>query len=91
MRGWRTRFLFLLIVYFAGFATAIYILAPTPENQAGRPGAKGFLNSCVKSGDFVESFNSGMHKAVDFGKDAARRTAKFLQQKVSQRQSQTRG
>lgn len=27
--GWRSKFLFLLIVYFAGFATAIYYLAPS--------------------------------------------------------------
>ena len=27
--GWRGKFLFLLIVYFAGFATAVYYLAPS--------------------------------------------------------------
>ena len=91
MRGWRTKLIFLLIVYFAGFATAIYILAPTPENQAGRCGAKGFLNSCVKSGDFVESFNSGMHKAVDFGKDAALRVAKFVKEQINERQHRAKG
>ncbi|HBG28726.1 MAG TPA: hypothetical protein DDX75_16695 [Phycisphaerales bacterium] len=26
--GWRSKFLFMLIIYFAGFATAIYYLAP---------------------------------------------------------------
>ena len=53
MRGWRTKFIFVLIVYFAGFATAIYILAPTPENHPEKNSAKGFLDSKVKSGDFV--------------------------------------
>jgi len=32
MGAWRSKFIFLLIVYFAGFATAIYILVPVPEN-----------------------------------------------------------
>jgi hypothetical protein len=27
--GWRGKFLFLVIVYFAGFATAVYYLAPS--------------------------------------------------------------
>lgn len=31
--GWKSKFLFLLIVYFSGFATAIYYLAPPGENQ----------------------------------------------------------
>jgi hypothetical protein len=33
--GWRGKFLFLLIVYFAGFATAVYYLAPS-----GRDGSQ---------------------------------------------------
>ena len=31
------KFLFLLIVYCAGFATAVYCLAPTPESGDGKP------------------------------------------------------
>jgi len=31
--GWRSKVLFLLIVYFAGFATAVYYLAPSGENS----------------------------------------------------------
>jgi len=87
MRGWRTKFIFMLIVYFAGFATAIYILAPTPENHPEKSSAKGFLDSTVKSGNFVASFNSGMHKCVETGKEAAWRTAKFLKRIANEAQT----
>jgi hypothetical protein len=31
--GWRCKLIFLLIIYFAGFATAIYYLAPSDSRQ----------------------------------------------------------
>ncbi len=40
--GWRSKFIFLLIVYFAGFATAIYYLAPSDRGQCQ---AASFLSS----------------------------------------------
>lgn len=89
MSGWRSKFIFLLIVYFAGFATAIYTLAPAPKN-----GKQLSLGSLVptRSGQaeqfdkeqFVESFNAGMHKCVDFGKDAALQVAKYLREKAKE-------
>lgn len=81
MRGWRIKFIFLLIVYFAGFATAIYTLAPVPENRA-QPGEKSFVYSAFKSDEFAKSFNSGIHKCIDFGKEAAGHVAKFIKQKL---------
>ncbi|UCC98349.1 MAG: hypothetical protein JSW66_00360 [Phycisphaerales bacterium] len=89
MSGWRSKFIFLLIVYFAGFATAIYTLAPAPKN-----GKQLSLGSLVptRSGqaepfdkeEFVESFNTGMHKCIDFGKAAALQTAKFIREKFKE-------
>ena len=75
----------MLIIYFAGFATAIYTLAPTPESN-GQATLSGFIRpsedgSRMTSQEFVESFNAGMHKCVDFGKEAACRTAEFLREK----------
>ncbi|OHB78175.1 MAG: hypothetical protein A2Z25_13675 [Planctomycetes bacterium RBG_16_55_9] len=89
MSGWRSKLIFLLIVYFAGFATAIYTLAPTPQSDqqatlsgfAAHPSDKG---SRLTSAEFVESFNAGMHKCVDFGKEAALRMAKFLKEKIKE-------
>ena len=87
MRGWRSRFIFLLIIYFAGFATAIYCLAPVPENWAGRPCEKGLVYSALKSDEFAQSFNAGMYKCIDFGKDAAGRVGAFLKQKLNERKT----
>jgi len=103
MRGWRTKFVFLLIVYFAGFATAIYTLAPVPENKAndsanssflrsnkvGEAGEKSSVFSEIKSDEFAKSVNTGIHKCIEFVKDAAWRTAKFIKQKIDQRQIRT--
>lgn len=86
LSGWRNKLIFVLIIYFAGFATAIYTLAPTPESN-GQTTLSGFVGhrsedgSRMTSREFVESFNAGMHKCVDFGKEAACRTAKFLRKK----------
>ena len=82
MRGWRAKFIFLLIVYFAGFATAIYTLAPTTENKVCQLNEKNLIPSAFKSDKFAKSFNQGMHKCIDFGKQAAWRTSKFINQKI---------
>ena len=86
MGGWRTKFIFLLVVYFAGFATAIYCLAPVPEYQRGE---KGFAFSALKSDEFAQSFNVGMHKCFDFAKDAACRAGVYIKQKYESRNHQT--
>ena len=86
MRGWRIKFVFLLIVYFAGFATAIYCLAPGPESQTSETRKGGFAFSTLKSDEFAKSFNTGMHKCIDFGKDAALRVGRHLKQKLDERQ-----
>jgi hypothetical protein len=88
VRGWRSKFIFLFIVYFAGFSTAIYFLAPPPENDTGGFDEKGLINSSFDSEQFVASFNTGMHKCVDFGKEAALRTAKFIKDKIREKQLQ---
>jgi len=84
VKSWRAKFIFLFIVYFAGFATAIYMLAPPPENQAHQSGESTHLG--FNSEQFVKSFNSGMHRCVDLGKEAAQRTAKYIKEKVQEKQ-----
>lgn len=82
--GWRSKFVFLLIVYFAGFATAVYCLAPAPKSK-GRGGRdKGLVFASLKSQDVAESVNSGIHKAVDVGKEAAAHAAKLIKEKVDE-------
>ncbi len=91
MRGWRNKLILLLVVYFAGFATAIYCLAPVPENQSREPCQKGIVYSAFKSDEFAQSFNRGMHKAIDFSKDAAWQTGTFLKQKLDEKKLREEG
>ena len=88
MGGWRAKFIFLLIVYFAGFATAIYCLAPVPENQTDQNYQRSFAYSALKSDEFAHSFNTGMHKCLDFVKDSAWRAGVFIKQKYDNRNQQ---
>jgi hypothetical protein len=87
--GWRSKFVFVLMVYFAGFATAVYWLAPPPaDNGTGK--GKPLLGSALRSDQFVQSFNSGMHKAIDLGKDATVQAAQLIQEKVKEAQSKAK-
>ncbi len=85
MGGWRSKLVLLLIVYFAGFATAIYCLAPGSETEAARSYEKSFVRSALKSDEFAQSFNVRMRKCVDFTKDAAVRAGAFLKQRLEDR------
>lgn len=84
MRGWRTKFIFLLIVYFAGFATAIYMLAPTPEGSDKHSFGGISSASTFNSQEFAKSFNVGMRKCLVFGKEAAIHTAEFIKEKIEE-------
>lgn len=88
MRGWRMKLIFLLMVYFAGFATAIYYFTPLPGDQISENCKGSFPSSAPESGDFAKSFNAGMHKCVDFGKDAVVHMCRILKQKLEERQTQ---
>jgi len=91
VRPWKSKLVFLLIIYFAGFATAIYTLAPTPESQACQLSEKSLVYSALKSDKFAKSFNQGMHKCIDFGKQAARHAGEFINQKLKDKQLQSDG
>lgn len=91
MRGLRSKLVLLLIVYFAGFATAIYALSPAPENQVQNGSEKTLIDSILKSDDFAKSFNSGMHKCIALGKDAVEQSTKYLKQKIDERQHKSDG
>lgn len=86
--GWRSKFVCLLIVYCAGFATAIYYLAPTPAPQPGSSLQVAQLGAALKSQELVKSLNSGMHKCLDLGKDAVQEAAKLLQTKIDEARTQ---
>jgi len=85
MCGWRSKLIFLLIVYFSGFATAIYTLAPAPAKSGHQAAAKDITYAAFKSDEFAKSFNAGMHKCIDLGKDFAWWAAKLMREKLDER------
>jgi hypothetical protein len=87
IRSWRNKLVLLLIVYFAGFATAIYCLAPVPN----RTGEGSFADSALKSDEFAVAFNEGLHKLIDFGKSAALHTADLIKEGYHQVKAQADG
>jgi len=82
--GWRTKFVFLLIVYCAGFATAIYCLAPAPDDKSSPSLRLSQISAAVQPEGLLKSFNSGMHKCLGFSKEAAQEAAKLLQAKIDE-------
>ena len=88
--GWRSKFVFVLIVYFAGFATAIYCLAPSPAETKGASHRKGSAGAAWRSDKIVGTVNSGMHKCVELGKEAAIRAAQLIREKVEEAQLRSR-
>jgi hypothetical protein len=85
VRGWRNKLILLLVVYFFGFATAVYCLAPVPQNRGNQTGERSFAHSALKSDEFATAFNEGLHKLINFGKSTALRTADFIKQEYNQR------
>jgi hypothetical protein len=90
IRGWRNKLIFLLVVYFFGFATAVYCPAPVPQNTGNRTGEKSFAHSALKSDEFATAVNEGLHKVINFGKSAALRTANLIKQEYNQRRAQVK-
>lgn len=86
MGGWRFKLVFLLVVYFAGFATAIYYLAPVADNR-DQPYETDFTSSTVESDEFAQSFNAGMHSCIGYAKNAAQHAARFIKQKIEEKQN----
>ena len=83
MKNLRSRIIFILFVYFAGFSTAVYYLAPAAvEGEAAVVQAEISENS---SQEFLQSFNAGMHKCVDVAKDATIRAGGFIKGRLEEK------
>jgi hypothetical protein len=64
---------------------------PAPEGTSGRAGQHGSLVKALKSDEFAKSVNSGMHKAIDLGKEASRRAAQAIREKIDEAQAKSGG
>ena len=72
------------MVYFAGFATAIYFLAPAPDGTTLDFTTKDLQIKSVDTDKLVNSLNSGMHKCVDLGKVATKQAATYIKDKIEE-------
>ena len=68
MFKWRSKLLFMLIVYFAGFATAVYFLAPVDEE----------ITASVKSEKSDESYSHRQFDSEKFAKATSARMQDFF-------------
>lgn len=81
--GWKGKFIFLLIIYFSGFATAIYVLAPSPESMANGQTNQASVGSA--GGEFTNQLNIAMHKFIPIAKKAAVKTGQYIQEKMNEK------
>jgi hypothetical protein len=79
MLSLKVKFVILLITYFAGFATAIYMLAPASQQNG-----QGGLDSSFASGQLVQSLNTGLQKCVAVTKAAAKDAGGYIRQKLNE-------
>ncbi len=86
MRGFRGKFILLLIVYFAGFATAIYTLAPMPDSENTIQSEQGPAWSALKGEKFTQEFNVQLHRCVDFVKEKSEEAGEFIKEKIKEYQ-----
>ena len=75
MRFGISKLILLLVIYFAGFATAIYALAPAPQDCDRE---KTTLQSFVNSDEFAHRFNKALYKCVDISKQTAQKIEQFV-------------
>ena len=80
----RNKILLALITYFAGFATAIYALAPSYEKNGG---SKKIDSREVgsKSEKFALKFSSGMRKCLNFAEEKAEEVGQAVKAELSER------
>ncbi len=88
--GWRVKFVFVLMAYFTGFASAIYWLAPSPETSEGDSFQLHLPTGSYSKEELTQTVNSGMHKAVGLSREAAEQAGKLIQEKFAEYQARAR-
>ena len=89
MLGFRGKLLFTLIVYFAGFATAIYVMVPVDaeamevkEESFG----KDYSEERFDSDEFAQKASTGLHKFVSFAEGKASEVKRLVKAKLAESQ-----
>jgi len=93
MSQWRTRLLWSLILFSAGFMTAVYVLAPSPATPSGGQRScqrsmgsnQGTEHAGVDWQDRAATMRAGMDKAFSFAEDNAVRAFQSVKGWIDQR------
>ena len=93
MYRWRSRILFALIVYFAGFATAIYALAPVADanvksdSRARQVKVSKNTDSGSKSEKFASAFNTQMRKCISIAEEKGAKVGELIKAKLAEQRT----
>ncbi|MHC4231980.1 MAG: hypothetical protein ACYSN9_08580 [Planctomycetota bacterium] len=95
MGHWQSKFLFSVILYAAGFVTAVYFLAPHPASAADQgqatetsswlqPAQAVAANSGTDSEVWMTKIRAGIDTSIDFAEEQALRVANLIRSKMKQ-------
>ena len=95
MGHWQSKFLFSVILYAAGFVTAVYFLAPNPVSAADQsqtaetsswlqPAQAGAADSGADSEVWMTKVRAGIDTSIDFAEEQALRVANLIRSKMKQ-------
>ena len=93
MGRWRTKLLWCLIVYGAGFATAVYVLAPSPDaaSNSTEPGERymwsklGTEEAGFSSQDWAVKMRTGIDRVVSFAEENAVKGIRAVKAQMDQK------
>jgi hypothetical protein len=94
---WRGKILFAMILYAAGFFTAIYVLTPSELQTAdSRNGDSGWQEKTTQwvaadAPAWTASVRGGMSKVISFAEEQALRLAETIKTQMAQSAKDTRG
>ena len=90
MGKWRSKLLLSLIIYFAGFATAIYALAPASGKArlfgVAESRSEDHVAAESRSAKLALNFNGAMHKFLGFAEGKAVDLGEMVKAKLAERQ-----
>ncbi len=88
MFKWRSKLLFMLIVYFAGFATAVYFLAPVDEGMtASDNSGESYMHRQFDTEHFAQETSKRLHEFFSFAGDKASEVSGLVKEKLAQSHS----
>jgi hypothetical protein len=83
--GWRAKFVFLLMVYVAGFLTAFYFMTPTQEGYSFSFKNNTKFKEAFQPNQFAQSVNVGLGKCADMSKTIAGHASAIIKQQLNER------